>query len=47
MRVVISEKGLDKGIVEFKGRTDEQATDVARTEIVDFVKTKASQLTKI
>ena len=43
MRVVISDKGLDKGIVEFKGRTDDQATDVAREEIVDFLKTKTDQ----
>ena len=43
MRVVISDKGLDKGIVEFKGRTDDQATDVAREEIVDFLKIKTDQ----
>ena len=42
MRVVISDKGLDKGMVEYKGRTDEQSTDVSRSEIVQFV-TKQTQ----
>ena len=37
MRVVMSDKGLGKGIVEYKGRTDSDATDVARDQIVQFV----------
>ena len=37
MRVVLSDKGLGKGIVEYKGRTDSDATDVARDQIVQFV----------
>jgi len=37
MRVVISEKGLDKGMLEFKGRTDENSTDVAITDIKQFL----------
>ncbi len=40
MRVVLSEKGLAKGIVEFKGRRDDAATEIAADAIVDFLKTK-------
>ena len=43
MRVVISDKGLDKGMVEYKGRTDEQSTDVSRSEIVQFVAKQTQQ----
>lgn len=39
-RVVISDKGLDKGTVEFKGRTDDNSVDVARGEIVKFLTEK-------
>ena len=40
MRVVISDKGLAKGTVEYKGRTDDDSTDVAVGEIVDFLTAK-------
>ncbi len=40
MRIVMSEKGLAKGMVEFKGRTDDESTDVAVSEIVEFVTNK-------
>ena len=40
MRVVISDKGLAKGTVEYKGRTDDDSTDVAVGEIVDFLTTR-------
>ncbi len=40
MRVVLSEKGLAKGIVEFKGRRDDAETEIAADAIVDFLKTK-------
>jgi len=42
MRVVISDKGLEKGMTEFKGRSDEKAIDVARNEIVQFLIDKAA-----
>ncbi len=42
LRVVLSDKGLDKGIVEFKGRTDSESTDVARDEIVSLINAKIS-----
>ena len=38
MRLVISDKGLAKGVIEFKGRTDESSEDVARDDVVDFIK---------
>ncbi len=40
MRVVLSEKGLAKGIAEFKGRTDESATEIDADNIVEFLKSK-------
>jgi prolyl-tRNA synthetase len=40
MRVVISDKGLEKGVVEYKGRTDDSASDVAREGIVQFIQDK-------
>ncbi len=40
MRVVMSDKGLAKGVVEFKGRTDDESTDVAVGEIIEFLLAK-------
>ena len=40
MRVVMSDKGLAKGVVEFKGRTDDESTDVAVGDIVEFLLAK-------
>ncbi len=37
MRVVISDKGLEKGVVEFKGRTDDNSTDVSVADIKQFL----------
>ena len=42
MRVVISDKGLEKGIVEFKGRTDDNSADVAVDDIKQFLLDKLS-----
>ena len=39
-RVVISDKGLDKGMVEFKGRTDAKSVDVSRGEIIEYLTQK-------
>jgi len=36
-RLVISERGLDKGEIEYKGRKDEAPTLVAENEILDFL----------
>ena len=40
MRIVMSDKGIAKGTVEFKGRTDDESTDVAVGEIVEFISAK-------
>jgi len=40
MRVVISDKGLEKGIVEYKGRTDDKAVEVSRNSIIQFIQDK-------
>ena len=37
MRVVMSDKGLEKGVVEFKGRTDDNSTDVSVADIKQFL----------
>jgi prolyl-tRNA synthetase len=40
MRVVLSEKGLAKGVAEFKGRSDESASEIDADNIVEFIKSK-------
>jgi len=37
-RVVLSERGLDAGTVEYKGRTDADKRDLARAELLKFLK---------
>jgi prolyl-tRNA synthetase len=39
-RVVISEKGLDKGELEYKGRTDDKASFIDADNMIEFLKTK-------
>lgn len=39
-RLVVSERGLEKGEVEYKGRTDQQARQVSKEEIIDFLQDK-------
>ncbi|NKI93880.1 proline--tRNA ligase [Rhizobacter sp. SG703] len=39
-RVVLSDRGLKEGKVEYQGRADAQASAVAATEVLDFVKAK-------
>jgi len=41
-RVVIGERGLKEGKLEYQGRRDSVATAVAVTEMAEFVKTKLS-----
>lgn len=43
MRLVISDKSLEKGVIEYKGRVDESSTDVTRAEVVEFVKSKLTK----
>jgi len=39
-RLVISDRGLDKGTLEYKARTDEQAQDIPLDEAVAFISSK-------
>jgi prolyl-tRNA synthetase len=38
--LVMGDKGLDAGTIEYKGRTDEQAEDIAMSDIMKFLKAK-------
>ena len=38
--LVMGDKGLDAGTVEYKGRTDEHAEDISMTDILKFLKAK-------
>ena len=39
-RIVVGDKGLDKGTIEYKGRRDEQNQDIAVDQLLDFLKEK-------
>jgi len=39
-RIVIGERGLDKGMIEYKYRRDEKAQDIAEAEFIDFLMTQ-------
>ena len=39
-RIVIGDRGLDSGTVEYQGRTDKESQEVAFADIVDFIKSK-------
>jgi len=39
-RVVVGEKNLDQGMLEYKSRRDAESRDIPRTDIVDFLKTQ-------
>ena len=41
-RIVLGERGLEKGMVEYKSRRDTENTDVALDDIVQFIKNKLS-----
>ncbi|MGB7930709.1 MAG: His/Gly/Thr/Pro-type tRNA ligase C-terminal domain-containing protein, partial [Gammaproteobacteria bacterium] len=40
-RVVVGEKNLDRGMVEYKHRRDPGSRDTGREEIVDFLRNQA------
>ena len=44
MRVVISDKGLEKGVVEFKGRTDDNSADVSVDNLKQFLLDRIASL---
>ncbi|HEX4870157.1 MAG TPA: proline--tRNA ligase, partial [Moraxellaceae bacterium] len=37
-RIVVGEKGLDAGTLEYKGRRDAESRDIARGEVLEFLK---------
>jgi len=39
-RLVIGDRGLDKGIVEYKGRSDTDSIDVPLTDVINFIEDK-------
>ncbi len=39
-RIVVSDRGLDNGMIEYKGRTDKEAQQISIDNIVDFVEEK-------
>lgn len=39
-RVVLGDRGLDSGMVEYKGRRDSETKEIPRAEIIDFLKTR-------
>ena len=41
-RIVIAERGMDNGVLEYKGRGDAEHTDVPVDEVVAFIKAKLS-----
>jgi len=44
-RIVLSDRGLDKGMLEYQGRRDTQATEIAMDNIVQFLKDKLTTST--
>ncbi|VAW79977.1 Prolyl-tRNA synthetase, bacterial type [hydrothermal vent metagenome] len=39
-RLVVVERGLDKGVLEYKGRSDNEATDIALDDVLEFIQNK-------
>ena len=39
-RIVLSDKALDAGTVEYKGRRDEQSIDIPRDDILAYIRGK-------
>ncbi|MDX2425347.1 MAG: His/Gly/Thr/Pro-type tRNA ligase C-terminal domain-containing protein [Cycloclasticus sp.] len=36
-RIVLGDKGLDSGTVEYKGRTDTDSKDIPLADIIDYL----------
>ena len=43
-RIVIGDRGLDSGTVEYQGRKDKESVDVSFADIIDFIKGKLGQI---
>jgi prolyl-tRNA synthetase len=39
-RIVLGERGLDNGVVEYKGRRDVESQDIALDNLVEFLQQK-------
>lgn len=39
-RLVIGDRGLDKGLIEYRGRTDSASEDIPLSDVVEFIKKK-------
>lgn len=39
-RIVIGERGLDKGMLEYKGRSDSDSIDIPLTDVITFIQSK-------
>ena len=42
-RIVLGDRGLDSGNVEYRARTDSESQDIALDEIIDFIKSKLEE----
>lgn len=42
-RLVVGDRGLEKGIIEYKGRRDENSQDIPADQLVDFLREKISR----
>ena len=42
-RIVLSDKGLQKGTVEYKHRNDEKSTDIPLSDVIEFIRQRISK----
>ena len=42
-RIIIGERGLDKGMIEYKGRSDADNQDIPLDDIMGFLKSRISK----
>jgi prolyl-tRNA synthetase len=44
-RLVVGERGLDAGAIEYKGRQDADKQDISLDSVIDFLKEKMAKTT--
>ena len=44
-RLVVGERGLDSGNIEYKGRQDADKQDISLDSVIDFLKEKTAKTT--
>jgi prolyl-tRNA synthetase len=42
-RIVVGDRGLDTGTVEYKARTEQDSQEIPSTEIIDFLKARLNR----